>query len=254
MAGAWTTLSIKDGGGTSRTMRVWDESGAGSGPFSFGQMLVDGTGSAAYALGTGATGATTQRMVLASDSPGVIAPGQLTSAQSVSVVGASDWTDKIGGDVAAAASDSGNPVKIGGVGKTANPTAVTDGQRVNALFDKLGKQVVVGAVRDLKGNQKATLSNTTSETTIVTAVASTFLDLYGLFLANSGASATKVDIRDTTGGTIRATIEVPAGDTRGFTLPVDSAMAQTAVNTNWTAQCSAATTALEVTSLFVKNL
>ncbi len=37
MAGAWTTLNILDGGGNSRTMRVWDESGAGSGPYSFGQ-------------------------------------------------------------------------------------------------------------------------------------------------------------------------------------------------------------------------
>ncbi len=37
MAGVWTTLAILDGGGTSRSMRVWDESGVGSGPFSFGQ-------------------------------------------------------------------------------------------------------------------------------------------------------------------------------------------------------------------------
>lgn len=37
MAGAWTTLTILDGGGTSRNMRVWDESGSGTGPFSFGQ-------------------------------------------------------------------------------------------------------------------------------------------------------------------------------------------------------------------------
>src|SRR5579862_306229 len=35
MAGAFTTLAILDGGGVSRTMRVWDESGTGAGPFSF---------------------------------------------------------------------------------------------------------------------------------------------------------------------------------------------------------------------------
>lgn len=107
--------------------------------------------------------------------------------------------------------------------------------------------------RALKGNQKTTLSNTTSETTIVTAAAAIFNDLYGLILANSGGSATKVDIRDDTGGTIRATLEVPAGDTRGFMLPPTGALAQTAVNKNWTAQCSVATTALEVTALFAKN-
>jgi hypothetical protein len=44
MAGSWSTLSIKDGGGTTRTMRAWDESGAGSGPFSFGQVVADGSG------------------------------------------------------------------------------------------------------------------------------------------------------------------------------------------------------------------
>jgi hypothetical protein len=44
MAGAWTTLTVKDAGGTTRTMRAWDESGAGSGPYSFGQVLADGLG------------------------------------------------------------------------------------------------------------------------------------------------------------------------------------------------------------------
>jgi hypothetical protein len=39
MAGAYTTLTVKDAGGTSRTMRVWDESGAGTGPYSFVQVL-----------------------------------------------------------------------------------------------------------------------------------------------------------------------------------------------------------------------
>ena len=35
MAGVWTTLAILDGSGTSRNMRTWDESGVGTGPFSF---------------------------------------------------------------------------------------------------------------------------------------------------------------------------------------------------------------------------
>jgi hypothetical protein len=35
MAGSLTTLSVKDALGTTRLMRVWDESGAGTGPFSF---------------------------------------------------------------------------------------------------------------------------------------------------------------------------------------------------------------------------
>ena len=39
MPGAVTTKSIKDATGTSITMRVWDESGVGSGPFSFFTVL-----------------------------------------------------------------------------------------------------------------------------------------------------------------------------------------------------------------------
>jgi len=160
----------------------------------------------------------------------------------------------IQGDVANAATDAGNPVKIGGVGKTANPTAVTDGQRVNAIFDKLGKQIVVGAIRVLKGNQQTKITSSTSETTIVTAVASTFLDLYGLSIANTSATGTKVTIKDATAGTTRFVFYVPATDTRGFMLPVDSAHNQAAVNNNWTATCGTSVADIEITALFVQNL
>lgn len=50
MAGAWTTISVKDAAGTTRTMRAWDESGTGIGPFSFGQVLADGLGGTLTAL------------------------------------------------------------------------------------------------------------------------------------------------------------------------------------------------------------
>lgn len=181
--------------------------------------------------------------------------GQTTASASTPVVIASDQSKvAVHGDTASGSSDANSPVKIGGVGKTANPTAVTDGQRVNATFDKLGKQICVGAIRDLKGMQQTQISASTSETTIITAVASTFVDLYGLILANTGATTTKVSIRDDTAGTVRAIIEVPTLETRGFMLPVDSAIPQTAVNKNWTATCASATTAMEVTALFVKNL
>lgn len=34
MAGIWTTISILDGLGGTKTMRAWDESGTGAGPYS----------------------------------------------------------------------------------------------------------------------------------------------------------------------------------------------------------------------------
>lgn len=158
------------------------------------------------------------------------------------------------GPTASGAALTAQPVTTGGLAKTSNPTAVADAQAVNAQFDKVGRQVSVSQLRELRGMQQTQLSNTTSETTIVTAAASIFNDLYGLILANTGATATKVSIRDDTAGTVRAIIYVPAGDTRGFMLPADAGLPQTAVNKNWTAQCSVATTALEVTALFAKNI
>lgn len=160
----------------------------------------------------------------------------------------------VAGDVAHDAADSGNPVKTGGVAKTSNPTAVVDGDRANFITDKLGKQVVVGAIRDLKGIQQTTITSSTAETTIVTAVASTFLDLYGILIANSSASACNVTIKDATSGTTRFIIAVPAGETRGFMLPVDSAVPQAAVNNNWRATCSASVASIEITALYVKNI
>src|SRR5689334_19864379 len=74
------------------------------------------------------------------------------------------------GNVAHDAADSGNPNKIGGQARTTNPAAVADADRVNFIADKLGKQVVVNSIRDLKGIQKTTITSSTSETTIITAV------------------------------------------------------------------------------------
>jgi hypothetical protein len=122
-------------------------------------------------------------------------------------------------DVANGSGDTGNPVKFGGLAKTSNSTAVSDGQRVNALFSKHGKQIVSGSLRELKGRQVTTITDTSGHT-IVNAVVSTYCDLYGLILTNTGASATKVTVSDGTTSTI---FYVPAGETRGFMLPESGA-------------------------------
>jgi hypothetical protein len=110
----------------------------------------------------------------------------------------------------------------------------------------------VATLRATKGRQFATISNT-NETPIVTAGASdVFNDLYGLILTNSGATATKVSVRDVAAGSVVATFEITAGGTVDFILPVDSALTQTTAASVWTAQLSAATT-LEVTALYVKS-
>jgi hypothetical protein len=166
--------------------------------------------------------------------------------------GGAPWS--VNGDTASGVADANNPVKIGGVARTSNPTAVTNGQRVNGIFDKLGKQVVVGALRDVKGVQKTTISVTT-ETTVVTAGgANVFNDVYAIIVTNTSATGVSIDFKDATAGTTRMTLYAPATDTRGFTVPVDSAMVQAVANNNWTATASGAVSSLQITVLYVSNL
>lgn len=178
-----------------------------------------------------------------------------TVASPLNVTGSVTTTGgAVAGDVAHDAVDSGNPVKIGGKAYTANPTAVSSLDRTNAIFDKLGKQITVGAIRELKGIETTTITSSTAETTIVTAVASTFLDVYSLVITNTSATKTMVTIKDATAGTTRYVIEAPADTTVGFTLPVDSAVPQAAVNNNWTATCADSIDSVVITALYVKNL
>lgn len=94
-------------------------------------------------MGNGVTGTGSQRVTIASDN----------TAFSVNATAT--------GNVAHAATDSGNPVKIGGKA-TSTPSAVTTGQRVDALFDLLGRLSV------FQKSQTATLSNVASSATNVT--------------------------------------------------------------------------------------
>lgn len=186
---------------------------------------------AALLMGNGVTGTGSQRVTLASDNSAVAL-----------------W-----GHGATAASVPANITYQGKRGTTALPTAVTDGQSVGAMSDKYGRAVVIpGTIRDLVGTQTTTISASTSETTIVTAAASIFNDLIMLVVSNTSATATRLDFRDTTGGSVLFSLYVPAGDTRGFNMggiPVP----QTSVNTNWTAQSSASVTDLRVYAVFAKN-
>lgn len=61
----------------------------------------------------------------------------------VDSAGAAIYSIPMVGDVAHDAADSGNPVKIGGKAATSAPTAVTNGDRVNAYFDTNGRLVTL---------------------------------------------------------------------------------------------------------------
>lgn len=183
--------------------------------------------------GNGVSGTGSQRVNLASDNSALPAWGH----------------GAIGSAVPAGAQYKGL------IAKTANPTAATDGNLVGAMADKLGRQVVViGNVRDNKADAALTLTASTSETTVIAAVASTFLDVYGAIVVNTSATACEVVFRDVTAGTPRFSIQVPAGETRGFMLPSSDAYKQATVNTAWTAQCGTSVSSIKINLLYVKNL
>ena len=159
-------------------------------------------------------------------------------------------------DPPSSVSGTGRQVNVTGINgstpATNNGTSSAGSLRVNIASDNTAFAVNAAtntALRTNKAPQVTTITASTAETTIVTAVSGHFLDLYGLILANSGATATTVAIKDSTAGTTRAELFVPAGDTRGFMLPMDSGIPQASTNNNWTATCGSSTSSLIVTAL-----
>jgi hypothetical protein len=157
------------------------------------------------------------------------------------------------GTAAQGAAASGNPVFVGSPARTAQPTARTDGQMVAPLYDSIGRAIMAPGshIRQLRDvNPMVTLS-TTTETTIVPNIAATFNDLEALIISNTSATPVRVDFRDTTAGTVRFSVMLPANGTVVFVPP---AVKQTTLNTNWTAQLSAAVTDVRITALTSRNI
>lgn len=157
------------------------------------------------------------------------------------------------GATAADAALTNPPITTGGRATNTNLAGMsTDGDVVDAMFDMSGRLVVIESPRELVAPQQTQISNSTSETTIVTAGASgVFNDISSITLTNTGASATKVTVKDATAGTTRWIGYVPAGDMRGIAFPIP--LPQAAAANNWTATCGTATTALEVSVSYVKR-
>jgi hypothetical protein len=159
---------------------------------------------------------------------------------------------QIAGNVGVGTSVAGtNPLYLGGAVVTANPTAGTAGTNQALMVDKVGKLITNGAIRSLKGRTVTTLTTTANSAITSTGAAGEFIDLYGLILTNT--SATSVTITITDGTTTIMTVACPAGDTRGFMLPVDSAIPMTTAANNWTGQLSAGVSSVSVTCLWVRN-
>lgn len=197
------------------------------------RLRVDTSGRAVVTGAAASGAAVTGNPVLAAGSDG-------TNARSLTT----DTGGRLTISSAAAAHDSavsGNPVRTAGRALSAHYTAVSSGDTADLITDLNGRQVVAPIGLPQSQDQNRITLSTTTETTLITAVASVRHGMTVLTIANRDTAATTVDIRDTTAGTIRRTIIVPAGQT--FCCDMVAGWWQAAVNTNWTAQLRAATTA-----------
>ena len=145
-----------------------------------------------------------------------------------------------------------SPVVVGGRTINASPTASANNDTGNLTMDLRRRLLMYGPnPREIADVNIATVTNTT-ETTLIAAVASISHDITFLMLSNDGATLTRCDIRDSTGGTIRFAPVVPIGGT--VVVPIGSQPAkQSGTNANWTIQASASTTSLRVTAISVRS-
>lgn len=113
------------------------------------------------------------------------------------------WSNaEVSGGVAHGATDSGNPIKIGGKARTADPTAVSDGQRVDAMLDKLGRFIVgLGCLTEnvFSGMTSSDITNTTSTQVVAAGGAGVKYAVHCISVSNMNATvATRVDLQDGT--------------------------------------------------------
>lgn len=162
-------------------------------------------------------------------------------------------TPQIQGTVASDGVDADNPIKIGGQARQTNITPVASGDRVNATFDDLGRQVMrVNQVRDLTLTAYASVTNGT-ETTLRAGVAGAYLDLTMLKLGNTSDAAVSVDIRAVTAGNIVDTVVVPPYGTAGWSST--SPYPQSDTGNNWTIDMPDITgTTVYATALFSQEV
>ncbi|MDM0042157.1 hypothetical protein QTI05_24175 [Variovorax sp. J22R193] len=155
------------------------------------------------------------------------------------------------GAAASGASVSGNPVLNGARAATANPTAVTDGQAIALMTDKVGRLVTVPMhSRALMGKQATTITSSTSATTVVSAIVSTFTDITSFTVTNSSSTATLVTLTD---GTTAMIFSLAAGPGAGFTKEFSTPLYATTANTAWTLQCGTSVASIYCNIVYAKN-
>lgn len=131
---------------------------------------------------------------------------------------------ELAGDVAAGSADSGSPVKVGGKAESSQPTAVDDGDRVDALFDLVGRLVTFpyALPQDVVSGSTTSITTTTPTSVVAAAGGSVRNYMATLLVQNAHATvSTWVKITDGSGGTTMWRVYAPAaGGGAQVTFPV----------------------------------
>lgn len=163
---------------------------------------------------------------------------------------------QVQGMVASGGANANNPVKIGVVASSNVLTGVNDTQITNLYGTRMGNMLAtLNCPRENIVKATATLTTNTNEIVFLSSgAASTYNDLLEVVAANTSGTASRLDFRSA-GGPTSQTIDfafyIPAGDTRGFTLP--HPWPQTNAAANWTIQGSASVTDIRVYGTFCKQ-
>jgi hypothetical protein len=138
--------------------------------------------------------------------------------------------------------------------RTGLPGGSVNGQTVVPTTDKNSRVIVVhNGIREIiTPVTQLVITADTTEKSLIGATAAVFHDLLEMTFANTSlTTGTQVDLRDSTGGTIRCSVWVPANAT--ITKAWNTPLPQATVNTAWSAQCGASVASIVITGSYVSN-
>ena len=176
-----------------------------------GTVAVSTVNSVAPAFGSGVRGATVQRVTIATD-------------DSVPVIGT----------VAHDAADSGAPIKVGGRARTSDITSVANDDRVDAIFDKSGRQVTFPYCLPeniVNGSILTAMTGTTSTQLLAAPGAGLRNYITQITVSNAHATVgTDLHLQDGNGGTAFYPLPAAAGY-GGCSIKFDPPLPQPTTNT-----------------------
>lgn len=184
------------------------------------------------------------------DSTGV--PFEGANALPITVAGATASIVVVGDIPGGSADDGSPPLKQGAIAASTNHTRVTDGQRVSVLADLAGRLVVIPQVpRQLQSDANVLLTRG-ALTSILTAGASTFIDLMAVSCANNSTNAVQVLLYESDSGSNVYTVNIPASATAGISFQVP--LAQTTTAQTWTAKVNGTDISDSNVTLFLEGI